>query len=148
MGLLLSCPPYCQSALTHPALTHPAFISVSPQGDLGRTQDLLSLLQVSVLMSKFIRFPLLTVSFPHSIAFYLPIHPFAYSPGSYYFYFALKFSDYSFFFFLHNHLSIFLFSTVFVIRVALPLTIHLQLNAFFIIPEGSHIEPQHYCQLK
>lgn len=89
VGLLLSCPPYCQSAFTHPA-----FISISPEGDLGRTH-LLSLLQVH--MSKFIRFPLVTVSFTHSIAFYLPIHPFAYSPGSYYFYFALKLSDYSFF---------------------------------------------------
>lgn len=37
VGLLLSCPPYCQSAFTHPA-----FISISPQGDLGRTH-LLSL---------------------------------------------------------------------------------------------------------
>lgn len=37
VGLLRSCPPYCQSAFTHPA-----FISISPQGDLGRTH-LLSL---------------------------------------------------------------------------------------------------------
>lgn len=37
VGLLLSCPPYCQSAFTHPA-----FISISPQGDLGRTHLLRS----------------------------------------------------------------------------------------------------------